>query len=210
MGIMGTMGIMIPMIRILPIGPIDSWPDDLIHMLPATTSQSPPDIIGLGEILWDMLPGGMFLGGAPANFAFHAGQLGARGLVVSAVGQDDLGRRIVDELARLGLPINGLRHVPQPTGTVTVATVAGQPNYIIHTGVAWDHIPFDDGLRDLALQADAVCFGTLAQRSPESRHAIQTFLRTTRPDCCRIFDINLRQHYYDLPTIQTALELATE
>ena len=167
-----------------------------------------PCIVGLGEILWDIMPSGTFLGGAPANFAFHANQLGARGLVVSALGNDDLGQRIVDELDQLGLTTVGLRRVPHPTGTVTVTTIDGQPSYTIHTGVAWDFLPFDDRLRDLAGQADAVCFGSLAQRSPVSCSSLQTFLRATRQDCCRIFDINLRQNYYDRSTIEASLELS--
>jgi len=168
----------------------------------------PPCIIGLGEILWDIMPSGTFLGGAPANFAFHANQLGARSVVVSAVGDDELGDRIVDELGRLELTTQGLRRVSHPTGTVTVATVNGQPSYTIHTGVAWDHLPFDDALRHLAQQADALCFGSLAQRSPDSRRGLQAFLRATRPECCRVFDINLRQHYFDRETIETSLGLS--
>ncbi|MDB5338009.1 MAG: sugar kinase, ribokinase [Planctomycetaceae bacterium] len=167
-----------------------------------------PCIIGLGEILWDMLPSGTFLGGAPANFAFHANQLGARGHVVSAVGNDDRGQGIVDALGQLGLTTVGLRRVPHPTSTVTVTTVDGQPSYTIHTDVAWDFLPFDDELKKLAQQADAVCFGSLAQRSPGSRHSLQSFLRATRQDCCRVFDINLRQHYYDTATIQESLALS--
>ncbi|MES2789005.1 MAG: carbohydrate kinase [Planctomycetota bacterium] len=167
-----------------------------------------PCVVGLGEILWDIMPSGTFLGGAPANFAFHANQLGARGLVVSAVGNDALGQQILDKLESLGLATTGLRRVPHPTSTVTVATVDGQPAYTIHTGVAWDYLPFDDALQNLARQADAVCFGSLAQRSPDSRHSLQQFLEATRKDCCRVFDINLRQHYYDTETIQTALELS--
>ncbi len=168
----------------------------------------PPCIVGLGEILWDILPSGTFLGGAPANFAFHANQLGANGLVVSAVGNDDRGDGIICQLEQLGLAKNGLRRVEHPTGTVTVSTVDGQPSYTIHTGVAWDFLPFDDALRDIAQQADAVCFGTLAQRSPESRRSLQAFLQATRPDCCRVFDINLRQHYYDTSTIEASLQLS--
>lgn len=172
------------------------------------TSFDPPCVVGLGEILWDMLPSGTFLGGAPANFAFHANQLGARGLVVSAVGTDDPGTGIVQELQQLGLSTEGLRQVTAPTGTVTVATVDGQPSYTIHTGVAWDQIPFDDGLQQLAQRADAVCFGSLAQRSPGSRRSLQAFLKGTRQDCCRVFDINLRQHYYDAATIEASLGLS--
>lgn len=163
--------------------------------------------MGLGEILWDMLPAGTFLGGAPANFAFHANQLGARGLVVSAVGSDELGTKLFAELGQLNVPTDGLRRTIHPTGTVTVTTIAGQPTYIIHTDVAWDHIPFDAGLQAIAQQADAVCFGSLAQRSPQSRSTIQSFLAATPKDCWRVFDINLRQNFYDVTTIQAALDL---
>ena len=167
-----------------------------------------PCVVGLGEILWDMLPSGTFLGGAPANFAFHANELGAHGVVVSAVGQDDLGQRIVDQLQQLNVSTAGLRQTTQPTGTVTVTTVAGQPNYVIHTDVAWDFIPFDTALRDLASQTDAVCFGTLAQRCHNSRESIRSFLQATGKHCWRIFDINLRQQFYDASVIRSSLELA--
>lgn len=173
-----------------------------------SSSPDQPCVVGLGEILWDMLPEGTFLGGAPANFAFHANQLGARGLVVSAVGHDDLGERIFANLNQLNVATEGLRRVSRPTGTVTVTTVAGQPSYTIHTDVAWDFIPFDAELRSIAGRADAVCFGSLAQRSTKSRQSIQAFLQATRKDCWRIFDINLRQDFYESETIRTALELA--
>jgi fructokinase len=167
-----------------------------------------PCVVGLGEILWDMLPTGTFLGGAPANFAFHANQLGARGLVISAVGNDALGEQIFAELHQLNVASDGLRQTTQPTGTVTVTTVAGQPTYTIHTDVAWDFIPFDAELRDIAEHADAVCFGSLAQRCPVSRQSIQAVLQATGKDCWRVFDINLRQHFYEMATIQSALELS--
>ncbi len=171
-------------------------------------SSDQPCVVGLGEILWDIMPTGTFLGGAPANFAFHANQLGARGLVVSAVGNDELGEQIFAELHQLGLATDGLRRAAQPTGTVTVTTVAGQPSYTIHTDVAWDFIPFDTELRDMAGRADAVCFGSLAQRCPVSRQSILDFLQATGKGCWRIFDINLRQHFYESGTIRSALELA--
>lgn len=176
--------------------------------MPEPAKPNSPCIVGLGEILWDMLPGGTFLGGAPANFAFHANQLGARGLVVSAVGNDDLGQRIFTELGPLNVATEGLRRTEQPTGTVTVTTVAGQPTYTIHTDVAWDFIPFDAELEAIARAADAVCFGTLAQRSPGSQQTITSFLQATGKHCWRIFDINLRQQFYDTETIQSSLELA--
>lgn len=166
-----------------------------------------PLVIGLGEVLWDLLPTGKFLGGAPANFAFHANQLGAEGLVVSAIGRDDLGAEIQSRFRELELPTTGLRPVAAPTGTVTVAMQGGQPNYAIHTGVAWDEIPFDTDLKSLATRAAAVCFGSLAQRSETSRQHIQAFLATTRRDCLRICDINLRQQFFDADTILKSLRV---
>lgn len=174
----------------------------------AVVTVGQPCVVGLGEVLWDILPTGRFLGGAPANFAFHANQLGARGLVVSAVGNDDLGDRIFTELAQLNVATEGLRRTAEPTGTVTVTTVAGQPSYTIHTDVAWDSIPFDAELEALAQEADAVCFGTLAQRSPGSQQTINSFLSATGKHCWRIFDINLRQEFYDTTSIQSSLELS--
>jgi fructokinase len=165
-------------------------------------------IVGLGEILWDLLPAGKQLGGAPANFAFHAQQLGAAGIVASAVGDDDLGREILDRLKGLGLTIN---HVAidreHPTGTVSVKLDdKGVPDYIIHTNVAWDYIALTDSLLDLARKCDAVCFGTLAQRSPVSARTIEGFLDATRPDCLRVFDINLRQSYFSAALIDQMLK----
>jgi len=168
-------------------------------------------VVGLGEILWDMLPGGKVLGGAPANFAYHARVLGARAAVASCVGNDTLGGEILEQLQRLGL---GSRYVAtsdqHPTGTVDVQLDAdGRPTYVIHEDVAWDHIPLSDELLDLAGRADAVCFGSLCQRSPASRRTITSFLEATRPDCLRVFDVNLRQHYYDAETLRQSLEMAT-
>lgn len=171
-------------------------------------SSGQPCVVGLGEILWDVLPSGTFLGGAPANFAFHANQLGARGLVVSAIGRDAPGDQILNQLQELGVAGDGLRRADEPTGTVTATMVDGQPNYTIHTDVAWDFIPFDSELQQIAQAADAVCFGSLAQRCPTSQQSIQEFLRATRKVCWRIFDINLRQQFYDEATIQTSLELS--
>jgi fructokinase len=157
-----------------------------------------PLIIGLGEILWDMLPAGRQLGGAPANFAYHAGALGARAAVVSRVGNDPLGREILQKLDELQLDRTHVSIDDQhPTGVVDVTLdAAGVPSYVIRTGVAWDFLPHDAGLMELASRADAVCFGTLGQRSPASRQSIGAFLDATGRQCLRVFDINLRQHYY--------------
>ena len=167
-------------------------------------------IVGLGEILWDMLPGGKKLGGAPANFAYHASALGADAAVVSCVGRDPLGCEIVERLASLGLSSRYIATTYEyPTGTVDVKIdAAGVPEYIIHENVAWDYIPLTDDLLELAARADAVCFGTLCQRSPVSRNTIRRFLQATRTDCLRVFDVNLRQHYYDEATLDESLALA--
>ena len=170
-----------------------------------------PLVIGIGELLWDLLPDGRQMGGAPANFAFQSGQLGATGMIVSAVGDDRPGREILAELRLRGLDPRGIATVSSaPTGTVTVALDAdGIPRFTIHEGVAWDVIPWTDGLGDIAARADAVCFGTLAQRSPVSRATIGSFLDATRPDCLRVLDLNLRQSYFSRETVHGLLERAT-
>lgn len=173
-------------------------------------SQPPPLAVGLGEILWDHLPTGTRLGGAPANFAYHAGALGGNAAVVSAVGADPGGTQILDRLAALGLDASHVAIDPEhPTGAVDVRLdAAGVPAYIIHQGVAWDFIPVSDPMLDLARRADVTCFGSLAQRSPVSRDAVRAFVAATRPQSLRIFDINLRQHYFDEPVIRQSLASA--
>lgn len=153
-------------------------------------------VVGLGEILWDCLPEGKKLGGAPANFAFHAGLLGADTIAVSAIGQDALGDEILRELDEKGLKYL-MPRTEQPTGTVEV-TLDGEgiPTYDIKTGVAWDNIPLLPEMVELAEKCNCVCFGSLAQRSEVSRNTIREFLRHTPEDCLRIFDINLRQQFY--------------
>ncbi|MCJ7588784.1 MAG: carbohydrate kinase [Candidatus Aminicenantes bacterium] len=172
---------------------------------------APPFVVGIGEILWDILPDGRQLGGAPANFAFHARALGAASVIVSAIGDDRSGREILAELGLRGLDPSGIATVRSaPTGPVTVALNAGGiPHYTIQEGAAWDVIPWTAGLGDIAARADAVCFGTLAQRSPVSRAAIGSFLDATRPDCLRVLDLNLRQSYFSRETVHGLLERAT-
>lgn len=169
----------------------------------------PPVMVGLGEILWDMLPTGKSLGGAPANFAYHAHALGAAASVVSAVGRDSLGKEILEQLDIMGVDrefvAEDSRH---PTGSVSVHVDGrGIPEYIIHENAAWDFIAYAPRMDSLAASADAVCFGTLGQRSPVSRTTIQRFLATTRPGCKRVLDINLRQHFYTQSIIAQSLEL---
>lgn len=163
---------------------------------------------GMGEALWDMLPAGKQIGGAPANFAYHAGQLGFRGVAVSAVGRDALGDELREVFARKGLECL-LEGVDYPTGTVQVTLdEAGVPNYQICEGVAWDNIPVTDELGPLAERTWVFCFGSLAQRNAVSREAIRRFLGRM-PDCdgrLKVFDVNLRQHFYDKETIAASLE----
>ena len=172
-----------------------------------TQEPSRPTVVGIGELLWDLLPDGKQLGGAPANFAYHAQCLGANAVVASCVGDDDLGREILRQLDDNGLDV---AHVATdaryPTGTVSVELDAeGVPDFTIHQNVAWDFIPASPELLDLASRADAVCFGSLAQRSPASRETIRRFLDATRAGCLRIFDINLRQAFFDEETIRRSL-----
>ena len=166
-------------------------------------------VAGIGEVLWDEFPEGRQLGGAPANVAFHAQQLGGEGIVVSAVGDDPDGASVREQVARNGLSTNYLQtDTAHPTGTVSVEVDStGTPTYVIHTDVAWDNIQQTDALTEFARSADAICFGSLAQRSKLSHDTIQNVLRKTRADCLRVFDVNLRQHYYTAETVEQSLAL---
>lgn len=165
-------------------------------------------IIGLGEILWDMLPQGKQLGGAPANFAYHVCRLGGDGWAVSSICDDELGREIKDVLGKKQLNAL-LEEVEQPTGTVQVSLdAAGVPTYTIMEDVAWDNIPFTDRIMSLAREATAVCFGTLAQRSAKSRETIWKFIKSMPEDSLKVYDINLRQHYFDKELICANLEIS--
>ena len=164
-------------------------------------------IVGIGEILWDLLPSGKALGGAPANFAYHATRLGEEGWAVSAIGNDALGREIMDIVTGKRLK-NVISATDKPTGTVQVELDArGVPTYTIMEDVAWDNIPFTPEMEALARRADAVCFGSLVQRMA-SRDSVLRFLRATRPDALKVFDINLRQHYYSREVLDESLKLA--
>jgi len=164
-------------------------------------------VIGIGEILWDLLPEGKQLGGAPANFAYHAMALGAQSYIVSAVGCDDSGREILEHVLRVGLDPEYIAIDPKfPTGSVTVQVDAkGIPSFIIHEGVAWDNIVLTGSARNLAATADAVCFGTLAQRSAMSRSSILCLLEFVPTDCLCIYDVNLRQSYYSKEIVLESL-----
>ena len=164
-------------------------------------------VVGLGEVLWDVLPEGKKLGGAPANFAYHAGQfLGMDNtLAISALGEDRLAEETVEALDEHRLN-NLLPRVPYPTGTVQVTLAEGGiPTYDIKENVAWDNIPFEGDIVDIAHSCRAVCFGSLAQRNIVSRTTIQKFLDATPDDCLKIFDINLRQQFYTKEIIQESI-----
>lgn len=168
-----------------------------------------PIVAGIGELLWDVLPTGKQMGGAPANFAFHAKQAGCESLIISAVGNDIEGEELLQLLKTQSSETRLIQKNNFPTGMVTVSVNShGQPQYNIHEGVAWDHIDFDTQTKTAIYLVDAVCFGSLAQRNPVSAAAIQQLLALVKPDCLKVFDINLRQQYYSKPIIETSLQFA--
>lgn len=167
-------------------------------------------VVGLGEVLWDIFPQGKQLGGAPANFAYITHMLGNRGIIASRLGNDTLGEEARNKLDSLGIETAFLQSdSARATGTVKVQVdSAGQPQYEITRDVAWDFLEWTPEWRTLAAQADAVCFGSLAQRSPGSRAAIQTFVRSVKPEALRIFDVNLRQSFYSAEILRESVQLA--
>ena len=165
-------------------------------------------VVGMGEALWDMLPEGRKLGGAPANFAYHVSQFGLDSRVVSAVGNDELGNEILANFAEKQLECQ-IEKVAYPTGTVLVTLdEKGVPCYEIKEGVAWDNIPYTSALENLAKQTRAVCFGSLAQRNAVSRETINRFIdeMPQGENVLKIFDINLRQHFYSKELIEASLK----
>ena len=162
-------------------------------------------VVGLGEALWDILPTEKKLGGAPSNFAYHARRLGYDAIAISAIGRDALGDEILETLSQKQLEYL-MPRVDYPTGTVQVTVDdKGIPSYEIKQNVAWDHIPFTPEMDAIARECKAVCFGSLAQRSEESRTTIQRFLDTVSKDSLKIFDINLRQQFYSRDIIEESL-----
>ena len=163
-------------------------------------------VVGLGEVLWDMLPEGRKIGGAPVNLAYHAGQFGIDTMAVSAIGNDKLGEDTIAEMN--GKHLNHIfPSVPYPTGSVQVSLdEKGVPAYDIKENVAWDNIPFTNEIESVARSCRAVCFGSLAQRNAVSRNTIRKFIESTPSGCIRIFDINLRQDFYTSNVIRDSLE----
>lgn len=164
-------------------------------------------VVGIGEVLWDVLPEGKKLGGAPANFACHVSRFGLNGLVISAVGKDKLGDEIINVFNQKRLEYQ-LEKTDFPTGTVEVTLDnAGIPQYDIKENVAWDNIPFTEEIRMIASHTRAACFGSLAQRSQNSRRSINAFLDSMpdSEDSLKVFDINLRQNFYSEEIVQESL-----
>ncbi|MBP3258031.1 MAG: carbohydrate kinase [Bacteroidales bacterium] len=170
-------------------------------------------VVGIGEVLWDKFYKegklqGKALGGAPANFAYHAAQFGHESLVVSAVGLDKDGNDIISELESHSLPYH-LDRVSFPTGTVDAdITNPNAPVYTIRTRCAWSHIPFNEELREIAASTKAVCFGSLAQWGRESRQTIRLFLDSCPEGCLKVCDVNLRQTYFTKSTLRESLRRA--
>ncbi len=170
-----------------------------------------PLVIGLGELLWDVFPDSRRPGGAPSNVAFQASQLGLAGVVASRVGQDALGDELLAFLSGKGLDTSLIqRDTSHETGQVTVdMSDGGHPDYVIHENAAWDYLEPTNELLDAASRASAVCFGTLAQRSDVTRETIHQVLDACPKDCLIVYDVNLRQDWYDSAWIERSLEQAS-
>jgi fructokinase len=167
-------------------------------------------VVGLGELLWDVFPSGKQLGGAPSNFAYVTNLLGDTGIPASRVGNDALGKEARKQLGELGISTEFVQiDSAHPTGTVKVEVdPRGQPRFEIIENVAWDFLEWTDNWQQLAARTDAVCFGSLAQRSPQGRRTIRQFLDALRPDAVRIFDVNLRQNFYDAHILTESMRQA--
>ena len=169
-----------------------------------------PVIVGIGEVLWDVFPDGEHFGGAPANVAMHAAALGAAAYMISAVGPDARGDAALARLDSAGVNRTAVAQLlGRPTGAVNVSVDSkGQPTFDIAADVAWDYLPWSQTVEQVAERADAICFGTLAQRGSVSRTTIRRAVESTPPRTRRLFDVNLRQNYYDASVVLSSLELA--
>ena len=167
-------------------------------------------VCGIGEVLWDAFPDGEKFGGAPANFTCHSHSLGAETYVVSCIGRDSRGVKAREFLDNHGVDTSCLADSEAHETGVVIVTLddEGKPDYEIKEGVAWDNIPLTDTMIDLAPKLDAVCFGSLCQRGEVSRNTIERFLAATKSDCLRVFDINIRQSFYNDGIIRDSLESA--
>jgi len=176
-----------------------------------TPARPSPIVVGLGELIWDFLPGGKQLGGAPTNFAYISCLLGNDSVVASRIGDDELGREAKARLSRLRISTEYLQSDSQhPTGTVRVRLdELGEATFAINENSAWDYLEWTSDWEELALKADVVCFGTLGQRVASARRTILRFLELTRPRALRVFDVNLRHSFFNAEMLERSLELAT-
>ena len=167
-------------------------------------------VVGLGELIWDLLPGGRRLGGAPTNFAYISRLLGERSVVASRVGRDPLGREALERLARAGVSTSYVQTDDEhPTGTVGVTVdEEGEAHFNVNQNSAWDYLEWTNEWEALAARADAVCFGTLGQRAPGARSTIKRFLAAMRPNALRVFDVNLRHSFFDREMLNASLSHA--
>jgi fructokinase len=178
-------------------------------ILYVTANAQQPVVVGLGEVLWDLFPAGKQLGGAPANFAYISSLLGNAGVVASRIGKDALGDELFGRLAGAGLNTSFLQEdLDHATGTVKVEVHVGQPQFEITQSAAWDFLEWSDPWCELATRTDAVCFGSLAQRSLQSRATIRRFVGATRRTALRVFDVNLRQLYYSAEVVGESIKSA--
>jgi fructokinase len=172
-------------------------------------TETPPLIVGLGEALYDLLPAGPALGGAPLNAAVQSHQLGNNAVVASRIGHDALGQALLGDLAKRGMDTSFIqRDSDAPTGTVEITLRDGEPDYEIIRGVAWDRLAWDESLAGLAKRCDAVCFGTLGQRLEPARSTIQQFV-TAASQAVRLFDVNLRQDYFSAELLEDGCRAAS-
>ncbi len=166
-------------------------------------------IIAIGEIVWDCLPAGNQLGGAPLNFAFFAKELSAQAYAVSAVGNDELGDETLHVASATGVNLDFVQRNDLPTSRVLVTLDEnGIPQYEIVEGVAWDAVECPDSALELVRDASVICWGSLAQRTEKSRQSVLSMLSAAPASCLKVFDINIRQHYYSLEVIKNSLEYA--
>jgi fructokinase len=162
--------------------------------------------IGIGEVLWDLLPTGKLVGGAPSNFAYHTQQQGASSCIVSAVGNDSNGNEIKEALLKKNLTTDYIQTVDYPTGTVDVnLNSSGEPSYSINENVAWDYISLPKNIDKQIKHTAILCFGSLAQRNAYTRNSIKKIIQKVNDDCLIVFDINIRQSYYNKEIIQESL-----
>ncbi len=169
----------------------------------------PYSIVAIGEALWDVFPDERRPGGAPCNVAYHAAQLGNRAAIITRVGSDADGDELVEFLADRGLTTAFIqRDTSHRTGTVRVVFIDGEPEYTIVENVAWDHLEANTHALDAISSANAVCFGSLAQRTPTGRASIQKLVAAASPTCLKVFDVNLRPPFIDRDVVETSLRLS--